>query len=458
MRYGLARSPDLETPMSWQLTELLFENYRTFQREERIAIRPLTLLIGRNSSGKSAIARLPIILRRALSLESQAPLEFDFDGHDFGSSFVDVVYNGVATRAITLGMTVSDGEQSITLRVSVGYWEEFRLQAVRSIQLQVGQETLLDLNWVLEGDPNDDGLDYLDWTDRAASPQKVKARFTGILPTTITGWDPGRMAKLQPFYSALRAALANLVYLGPFRDAPDRMMRLPESSVRDVGPRGALAARALASDMLRRGSPVLRRVGDWYKKQLGGWELDLVREGQMFWVVLHPPGDATVTVNIRDAGVGLSQVLPVVVQHELDRQSARSGGLDIVEQPELHLHPGAHGALADLYIEAVNRGASRVIIETHAENLILRVRRRIAESQIPSEPPGAPDEPQAAAPRLSVDDAALYWVDHALDATPRVRPITIYSNGNVDHWPTGVFAEDFEEARAIRRAQQGAVP
>lgn len=422
--------------MSFYLTDLLFENYRSFQRQERLAIRPLTVFIGRNSAGKSAITRLPLLLRRSLLPEARAPLEVEFDGHDFGASFLDLVNNRVPTRTITLGLAVSDGTTRIALAAQVGYWDEYNLQGVRAFQLQSGQHALMDLEWNKQGEPIGEGLVYRDLLAPTDSPAEDVVRFAGLIPLNVRARSPGESATIAGVYAAIREAFSDLVYLGPFRDAPARDMRLPESSIRDVGLRGSHAAHALADDMLRHGSSVLRRVGDWYRDHLGGWALDLVREGRSFSVVLHPPSDASVAVNLRDAGVGLSQVLPVVVQHELDRASGRTGGLDIIEQPELHLHPGAHGDLADLYIEAVSRSSTRFLIETHSENFVLRIRRRVAEGT------------------LATKDVAIYWVDDNADAKPRVRPIGIDDKGNVDFWPRGVFAEDFEEVKAIRLAQR----
>lgn len=422
--------------MSWHLTHLSFENYRTFQHEEQVALRRLTVLIGRNSSGKSAIARLPLLLRRALSSDAQAPLELEFDGHDFGASFLDLVYNRVPTRGITLGATVSDGERALSVRATVGYWDEYRLQGVRSFQLRERDRPIVGIEWNRLGEPIGEGLVYRNLLSPPGLPQETKVRFAGLLPVEMGVWSADEAQTISRDYASLREAFAGLVYLGPFRDAPPRTIRLPESSVLDVGLHGGHAARALANDMLRQGSNVLKRVGDWYREHLGGWTLDLVREGQSFSVVLHPPSDTSVAVNLRDAGVGLSQVLPVVVQHELDRASGRTGGLDIIEQPELHLHPGAHGDLADLYIEAVGRSSTRFLLETHSENFVLRIRRRIAEGI------------------LHPDSVAVYWVNSEASAKPRVRPIGIDSKGNVDFWPKGVFSEDFEEVKAIRMAQR----
>jgi hypothetical protein len=426
----------------WHLSRLTFENYRTFQRAEEIFLAPLTVLIGRNSSGKSAIARLPLLLRRGTSPDAQAPLELEFDGHDFGASFVDVVYNRVPTRTITLGATVSNGQATVDLSVAVGYWSEFQLQALRGFRIDANGQALVDLEWNGQGDPVGAGLQYCDRTSGGFDLPVGLPRFTGMLvePGPVGLWDNSLTDRIRSAIGSVRDALGSLVYLGPFRDAPGREMRLPEATVRDVGLRGGQAARALASNWLRQGATVLGRVSEFYRDHLGGWELDLERQGQSFSVVLHPPNDPSVAVNLRDAGVGLSQVLPVVVQHELDRAIGRVGGLDIVEQPELHLHPGVHGDLADLYIEAVHRSATRFLIETHSENFILRIRRRIAERS------------------LRPADVAIYWINDDAHASPRVQRIGLDEHGGVDSWPKGVFAEDLDEVRAIRAAQRDPAP
>lgn len=423
----------------WHLTQLTFENYRTFERAETLDLAPLTVLIGRNSSGKSAIARLPLLLAQGLSKDADAPLALEFDGHDFGASFADLVTNRITTRGLTIGATASDGESRIAMKATVGYWQEFNLQAIRSYGVESGSSNF-EASWNGQGDPRSPGLAY-ETTNGATRPGQLY--FHGVWPY----WNHHRSADttqhgagVEDFLgremSNLSGALSPLRYLGPFRDAPDREIRIPEASVSEMGPRGSQAARILAHDWLRRGGEVLRRVGDWYKAHLGGWQLDLERDGQRFSVVLRSPSDPSVIVNLRDTGVGLTQVLPLVVQHELDRGLGQSGGLNIVEQPELHLHPGAHGSLADLYVAAVNEGRSRFLIETHSENFILRLRFHIADRKLPPE------------------SVAIYWIDDDLHATQRIRRIGLDENGGVDFWPRGVFSEDLAEVKAIHRAQK----
>ena len=321
---------------------------------------------------------------------------------------------------------------SYRIAVAIGYWDEFQMQGIREFQLGVNGVSILDLAWNQEGNPVE-GLQY----HVAPTSSEKPVQFLGLIPLEIRpliGDERGQEALRAR--RAIQTALQDLIYLGPFRDAPERTIRVPGAAVADVGLRGGQAAQALANDWLRHGAKVLERVGEFYRDHLGGWLLDLERDGQRFSVVLRHPRDRTVTVNLQDAGVGLSQVLPVVVQRELDRAAGRLGGLDIVEQPELHLHPGVHGDLADLYIDAIRTGSTRFLVETHAENFVLRIRRRIAER------------------KLSPDAVAIYWVNDDPTASPRVRRILVDEFGQLDFWPRGVFAEDLDEVRAIREAQR----
>jgi len=85
-------------------------------------------------------------------------------------------------------------------------------------------------------------------------------------------------------------------------------------------------------------------------------------------------------INVADVGIGVSQVLPVLVA----MLTAKPGQLVYIEQPEIHLHPRAQARLADAIIEASNRGV-RVVIETHSQLLLLAIQTRIAEDEIDPE-------------------------------------------------------------------------
>ena len=54
----------------------------------------------------------------------------------------------------------------------------------------------------------------------------------------------------------------------------------------------------------------------------------------------------------------------------------------MLENPEIHLHPTMQADLGDLFIDIVESGDKRLVIETHSEYLLRRIRRRISEGKI----------------------------------------------------------------------------
>lgn len=134
----------------------------------------------------------------------------------------------------------------------------------------------------------------------------------------------------------------------------------------------------------------------------------------------------------RDIGVGLSQLVPVLV-------ALLDGSASIValEQPELHLHPRQQAAIGDALIRGVQRSTGRIlIIETHSEHLILRLLRRIRES---TKGQGVAQQ------RLSPEQLRVQYVRREGTASS-VDIIEVDVNGDfVDPWPDDFFEQDFKE-------------
>ena len=138
-------------------------------------------------------------------------------------------------------------------------------------------------------------------------------------------------------------------------------------------------------------------------------------------------------VTHRDVGIGISQVLPVLVNAYASRDS-----LVAIEQPEIHLHPALQAELADVFIEsALGECANSFILETHSEHLILRVMRRIretAERELPDD--NKPIHPS--------DVAVLYVQPEAKGA--EVIEIKVTEEGEfATPWPNGFFADRAKE-------------
>ncbi len=428
---------------------LLFGTYKAFKRMQRVELGRLTLLTGRNSSGKSAVARFPLLLGQAFRA---TPVPIDLDSLrefiDLGGSFVDLVHGRSEHGAIQIGgvFQVESTEPPVEILATVQNFRELMLQIVTHWQIGPAGATKpwVKLEWAGTDLSESERQPYRGTWSLGESSGEIltqKLGFQGIFPALESGTDwmnnlvPG--VDLPSKIVELSDLSRRVNYLGPFRPTPERSYRMPGGHLRHVGAGGGKAAPLLAADSLRNQGRVVEAVADWYEQNLGGWRLDVQREGSQFALVLRSKTDRSIEINLADTGAGMSQVLPIVVQRCLDASSSDGEGLEIVEQPELHLHPAAHGPLADLFLDAITRNPNRqFLIETHSENFLLRVRRRIAEGL------------------LSRDAVRMYWVDDRAGGGSQVVPIDLHENGDVSNWPEGVFSEDFEELRHIRRAQR----
>ncbi len=417
-----------------QLTKLTFENYKAFKEPQEFRIKSITFVIGKNSSGKSVVSRLPKLLAGALASDAMSPIQTEYDNIYFGENFRDLIHNKMEHGKVSLGATFEDDSNKETV-----------LRA--GIQQIAGTPFHFVSNFDLK---SEDGLNFeLDWealTDEPPALQlynikegnttnEMLVEFTGILPEKFTdlGYNNIMPDDLVSLKQEIRNAVRNIRYIGPIRGLPKLRYKYKSSRPSHPGENEESVYHILGLDEYAKGD-ITEKVGSWYSENLGGWKLDIVRSGDEFEIVLISPDDPAVKVNLTSVGSGMSQVLPFVVRSFMEPE--KKGGIEIFEQPELHLHPDAHGSLAELLVHTAKKQQSRFIIETHSENMILRVRRLIVSGVIDS------------------NDVIVYWVDDEERPGSKLKPIHIDEDGELDDWPEGVFSEDYEEMVAIRKAQR----
>jgi hypothetical protein len=221
--------------------------------------------------------------------------------------------------------------------------------------------------------------------------------------------------------------LQSLDYLGPLRERPRRLYMVSGETPQEVGQRGQFAPELL----FRADASFRRRVARWLRRmdlgvaigapEIGddAFSIELKRYAQSPWV------------NMADSGFGVSQVLPLIVQS----LRADHEGLLIAEQPEIHLNPRIQALLADLFVSTAS-DRRPIIVETHSEHLVLRLRRLIAEGSIESK------------------DVALYFTEKTGDEST-IREVPILEDGRIrpDTWPSGFFEESLTQALGLAQAQ-----
>lgn len=244
--------------------------------------------------------------------------------------------------------------------------------------------------------------------------------------------------------------VARVKYLGPLRDEPKAVYPLIANiDPRDVGLRGEHTAAVLhvhrkqlvdylpAQNFLTpRVSPEKKprtleaAVCDWLIYLGVAAEVltkDMGKLGHEMQVRLH---DGDTPHDLTHVGVGVSQVLPIVVSCLL----AEPDTLLIFEQPELHLHPKVQTLLADFFL-AMAMLDKQCVLETHSEYLINRLRFRAA----------------AAEGRQLVDTMQIYFVEK-FGNQAQFRKVEVNEYGAILDWPDGFFDQSQREAEQTLKA------
>ncbi|MCF8143147.1 MAG: AAA family ATPase [Deltaproteobacteria bacterium] len=138
-------------------------------------------------------------------------------------------------------------------------------------------------------------------------------------------------------------------------------------------------------------------------------------------------------VSQRDVGIGISQVLPILVSAYASREK-----IIAIEQPEIHLHPALQAELGDVFIESALAGNDNTfLLETHSEHLLLRVMRRMRETTSGKLPNGLPS--------VRPEDVMVLFVE-PVGSRSIIHEMPLNKRGDlVKEWPGGFFEEDFEE-------------
>ncbi len=395
--------------------KISFRNYKIFKEKQSIELKPITVIIGKNNSGKSAIAKLPTLLEGALNSNLPDALSITNGNIQLGAELRDLVY-GKALRLIEFEIYANGNSDSPTaLSVGIGITSNKAKQSAKIEYWKLNDE--IDLHE--KGDSNI----YND----LITNQDFRCAFEGIVLSYYT----------NPSHESSGTVLRQNIdlhtdFIGPIRIMPNRDYRLGQQQTTDQsGIYGENTYINLITDAITTDKLLLNEVSKWYKTNFEGWEIKINQDkAPIYQIEIHRDG---LKQNILDAGIGMSQVLPIITRAF---QTCEKETLIIIEEPETHLHPGAHGNLAELFVDTLSQKNKKYLIETHSLNFVLRLRRLIAEKKI------------------SLEKLALYYVDFDEAKNYSIlKSIEIDEFGGTTNWPSGVFNETLEETIGIRHAQ-----
>lgn len=436
------------------ITSMRIENFKCFKDSSPFKLAPLTVLVGRNSSGKSSVIQPFLLLKQTLETRGFAnTINLKGPFYDAGS-FPDIAYQHRIDAPIILGFRSSvvvpdevavvggvpvgsmrrstDTSVSLTIETSDPYGPQ-----VTQIKVEAGGRPPVDLVYVPPVKSSQDAAP-VEWAlkDRQLHNGAAIGRLGSMFPfiAHMRGSDWSQLAENVIDYNIALAhveeVLRNLTAIGPFRTPPERRYEFAGKAFADVGLSGhATVDTLIADEISKRGT--IQAISDWFAKSGLAKSMSLVPLGEPgAYQVRFKIGETD--ANYADVGFGFSQVLPVLVQG----LRARSHTMFICQQPELHLHPDAQVALADFFISlAIAR--KQVIVETHSEHLILGIRRRLAQ------------ERASGKPQITPDDVSLLYVDDSDPHGSTVRQLELDEGMNIVNWPKGFMDEAIEERLKI---------
>lgn len=257
-----------------------------------------------------------------------------------------------------------------------------------------------------------------------------------LLQELIYDWQLSASSLVEDLIEAFE----DIHYIGPLRQAPQRVALETSSPSRELGSRGERALRLLSADesllanlnatLVELEIPYVLEINDL---RAGDESQDL---GEISILSLRDVR-SNLLVTLGDVGVGISQIVPVLIQLMLHRDA-----VIVVEQPELHLHPRLQSRLADVVLRSVREQGNRVILETHSEHILLRLQRRMRAAAAAAE-----SNPEHSA--TGQLDLKVLYVEQAGSGASRLLELRVGETGDLlDPWPSGFFDDRLEDLLA----------
>ena len=408
------------------ITELRARNFKSWQDTGKLRFASLTGLFGANSSGKTSILQVLLMLKQTV----ERPPDWN-----------EPLYFGNEESLVNLGnfgTVIHKHKQDLSLDISVS-WKSSTVadinKYIRFYNLNV--ETLSSS----QGD-----------RDRSEEISFSTNIARGVVNNSYYATDLYRFDVQQPdlfrcygfrtarnqimeissrFEGDFENLFSRILYLGPLREHPRRRYPWEGDHPKGIGQEGEKAISALLSGRIRR-LPIDEQILSWLQRLelIHSYDLHPVSDTSRDYEFLVKKYKSGPEVRLTDVGFGVSQVLPVLILCYY----APEGSILILEQPEAHLHPKVQSELADVLIDVVKNRNVQIILESHSAHLLHRLQRRIAEEQI------------------SADDTAFYFCQ-INDSTSEIERLKVDEYGNIRNWPQNFFGDDMGDLVAKTKAE-----
>lgn len=419
------------------ISKLHIENFRGIEENTEIDVKPITIFVGPNSSGKSSCIHALACLSQTIKITADnRPLVLDDEFADVHlGRFIEVIHSKSYQDQIGLGISLDN----ITIMdVELGENEEGNPQVKRESKegdiksfykfkcskrtQEISLESFeVDFNGPLfSGKRSKESYTITTKNQKTQIPIGHALGNSFLLDETSlfinaaeSGMHPFEYVATQSSQSEILSALSKTLYLGPFRQPPARRYASRGASPSEVGPMGEATITMLANESIQSNSrPHLTQIAKWlvHMKLAKGIDVNRIGSSDLFNVNLTLSDGEKFP--LADLGYGLSQVLPVLTQCSFSPVNSTL----LFEQPELHVHPLACKGLAKVFVDTVKSKDAKICLETHSPDLIRAFFQEVSKGN------------------LSKDDLQIYSVRRVRQKT-KLEKIEVDEYGdNYENW------------------------
>ena len=441
-------------------SELLLRDVRCFDGEQQGILRPITLLVGENSTGKTTFLGCYRVLHHIFSqgwdLGERPDVNFNLDPFLMGSFRNIARSNGSSSGYVnqfSIGMTLSPSSNGNgnPYKLLVTFGEQGSQPTISSLKFTFGEG---DFFWLRETDDYGTVIETSELQVECEMSIFMVMRLVDILTRHAT-WRPtfrvlDNPSEFSPVFDCLD---------GFFKDREPFHIRVPDlPALIPIAP--------LRSKPKRTYDPV-REIADPEGDHVPMLMMRLFSQEKREWLKLHDElvlfgrnsglfSDMTINrhgdqmsdpfqlqvkirsakhFNIMDVGYGVSQSLPIIVDI-LNAPNAK--GDDEVEkhvtfllqEPEVHLHPRAQAELANLFAQSYKNMGIQFHIETHSDYIVDRIRLSVRKGIV------------------NADDVSILYFD-PIENGVRIHSMTLDDFGNLQGAPEGYRAFFLNEADEV---------
>ncbi len=383
------------------ITSITLQNFRAFQAEVNVRIRPVTVLIGNNSAGKSSVIKFLLMLKQ--TLESQAESFFVTEGRDVQlGTWRDLRHTrtrdplfhnqyfrfsvGIETgdlpsaeiremwKIVSKSRVVSTEGDKVRLHLEFPKqpvrWEELIARFAISGEALYGRKFKTGKHEV-QGTLGSDQL-FREYTNNLETSGFLRfAKRTDSLNKLV------HAVVAEPFLETLRHEFLSQRHLSPVREESQQVVQIGSPPPGYVGHKGEYAMPHLVRILTTPEEHDKPELIQQFAARVAGVE-NLKPRLQVARLLTHVRGrniDTKAICSLADFGFGVSQCLPIFIQGAMHHPHQ----LLIVEQPEAQLHPTAQLELGSYFSELWVKHKVPSLIETHSANVLLRLRRLVKQ-------------------------------------------------------------------------------